>query len=88
MAQGNPNDLWYIHTHPGWYCNVLATICYILLRYGMDYLLMVERPDLDKMETWATSFDRTEMLVLIQYTRSLEERMADLEVQIEGEYDT
>ena len=49
---------------------------------------MIERPDLDKMEIWATSFDRTEMLVLIRYTRYLEERMADLELQIEGEYDT
>ena len=49
---------------------------------------MIKRPDLDKMETWAASFDRREMLALIQYTRSLEERMAELELQIEGEYDT
>ena len=49
---------------------------------------MVKRPDLDKMERWAESFDRTEMLVLINYTRSLEERVVGLEGQIEGEYDT
>lgn len=49
---------------------------------------IIERPDLDKMETWATSFDRTEMLVLIHYTRSLEEQIVGLEGQIEGEHDT
>lgn len=40
---------------------------------------ITERPDLDKMETWATSFDRTDMLVLIQYTRSLEAELAKWE---------
>ena len=46
----------------------------------------MERPDLDKMEVWATHFDRTEMLVLIQYTRQLEAYIADIKenMQIEG----
>ncbi len=40
---------------------------------------MIERPNLDKMEIWATSFDRTEMLVLIQYTRQLEAQLKETE---------
>ena len=60
---------------------------------------MIERPNLDKMETWATSFDRREMLVLIQYTRQLEAEMNSLRQKImedgleyverylDGEYD-
>ena len=46
---------------------------------------MIKRPDLDEMEVWATSFDRTDMLVLIRYTRSLEEQLISLEGIIEGE---
>ena len=49
---------------------------------------MIERPALDKMEVWANAFDRREMLVLIKYTRSLEEQILELELRVEGEYDT